>query len=73
MLSFIETCEEACYEASKNLNKGFEKGNYGIKGCYGYSEGGYSGTFYYGTGGDVNARKAAVGNGKYRPEGSDCE
>ena len=64
---------QACYEVSKESNLKFESGDYDIKGCYVYSAGENKGTVWYGTGGNLEARKAAVGAGKSRPKGYDCQ
>ena len=42
-------------------------GNYGTKGCYAYSSGGYAGMAFFGTGGTEAQMATALTGSKYRP------
>ena len=74
---------QACINAGENLgltpgNNGYHyAGEYGVKGCYAYTEASgssYRGAFFYGTHGASPEIKASLDKSAtyYRPEGFDC-
>ena len=50
----------------------FASSTHKTKGCYGYHEGTYEDSIYYGTGGTKEQASKTLAHPQYRPPGYDC-
>merc|ERR1712168_660037 len=61
------------YQIGTVKNSGYSfAGDFGTKGCYAYSTGEYMGLVFFGTGGSKEQMQDQVVEGKFRPNGYDC-